>query len=1125
MRRVRLSQRIYLVDQTGVFAEADREDGQDTQSADITSELEELCAQLERANCELDRLQRQLQETVKAHEGELKKERDRVKQLWKQMCDRVGKLDSALAQKDALIEGLNKQLAATATRADRAASLERARERAAEECATTSLQLPLPTEEDPREPVYPHSESSLSPSHSLVSVHLQDAQLHPPCIQFSPHHAGRRREGIQSSPHHAGRRQEDRQTPPTYHRRGKAPPVHQFTGDDPDELLDDWLPTLERAGAWNAWSQEELLMQMAGHLRGRALQEWNLLTQEERSSWGTAVEALKSRLEPRDRALAAQDFRHATQRKSETVADYVRRMERAFQLAYGRDGMLRETRQMILFTQLQEGLLYRLVESPAVSGAKSYTELCLAAKNEEKRQAELEKRRDYIRGPRPAHDNQKTKTPSTPQPSPPVSNKKTPGPRRCYNCGDPGHLAKNCLKPPTESKGSHQKPRNRGVHSRQENTAPPTSDSAHSDPPSSSTHTDPLSFLFSDESDPERCCQVDVKDQGSHTVCVPLQVEGVPAYGLVDTSADITIIGPRLFKKVAAVSRLKKKDFKPADKTPHGYDGRPFELHGRMQLTLSFDGQEMKMMVYIKMDVEDQLLLSEGVCRQLGIVKYHPNVEVWRGCKKRKKPKKLKEPKVPRVSCTVKLVKTVHLAPHSSSVVTIQSQLPSTCILLEPLSSSQSDSQLLSLLESPALVKTDSQGVAHVVLSNLRKTPQKCQQGDELAIAVSADVIEPAADHAVPLPRSPAVREISTSDRMTKLFSLLPKEEISLSTSEHKQLHQCLEEHHSVFAVEENERGHTDLVEMEIFTGDAPPSKQHLRRVPFGVRKEVARQLQKMQEMDVIQPSNSPWSSPIVLVRKKDGTLRFCIDYRHLNSITKTDTYPLPRVDDIIDQLGPTTKYFSTLDLASGYWQIPMDPSSQEKTAFITIGGLYEFKVMPFGLKNAPAVFQRLMEKILQQLNPVDGRKFVSVYVDDVLVFSSSFQEHVEHVTQVFKALQKAGLKLKPSKCRLFRKEVEYLGYLLTPDGLLPTSLRQKLLSTSLFRLLFMSSDSSLDWHRTIADSSRDLQLLLNHSIVSPEKEQSLSGILLAKMHFNHSKISLCPILFSVTLTLTKISS
>ena len=154
-------------------------------------------------------------------------------------------------------------------------------------------------------------------------------------------------------------------------------------------------------------------------------------------------------------------------------------------------------------------------------------------------------------------------------------------------------------------------------------------------------------------------------------------------------------------------------------------------------------------------------------------------------------------------------------------------------------------------------------------------------------------------------------------------------------------------------------------------------------------------------------------------------------------------TYPLPRIDDILDQLS-TTQYFSTLDLASGYWQIPVSPTSQEKTAFITTRGLFEFGVMPFGLKNAPAVFQRLMEKVLQQLNPVDGKEFVSVYIDDIIVFSSSFQEHVDHVSRVFKALQNAGLKLKPSKCRLFRKEVEYLGYRLTPDGLLPNAFQTK---------------------------------------------------------------------------------
>ena len=124
-----------------------------------------------------------------------------------------------------------------------------------------------------------------------------------------------------------------------------------------------------------------------------------------------------------------------------------------------------------------------------------------------------------------------------------------------------------------------------------------------------------------------------------------------------------------------------------------------------------------------------------------------------------------------------------------------------------------------------------------------------------------------------------------------------------------------------------------------------------------------------MQSQGVIQPSSSPWASPVVLVHKKDGSLRFCIDYCHLNLVTKPDMFPLPRMDDLLDLLG-RSKFFSTLDLASGYWQVKVHPDLCEKTAFITHQGLYEFKVMLFGLRNVPAVFQRLMQHALSGLNP-----------------------------------------------------------------------------------------------------------------------------------------------------------
>ena len=179
--------------------------------------------------------------------------------------------------------------------------------------------------------------------------------------------------------------------------------------------------------------------------------------------------------------------------------------------------------------------------------------------------------------------------------------------------------------------------------------------------------------------------------------------------------------------------------------------------------------------------------------------------------------------------------------------------------------------------------------------------------------------------------------------------------------------------------------------------------------MPLAVRNEVARQLKEMQEAGVVQPSSSPWSSPVVMVRKTDGSHRFCVDYRHLNSVTKSDNFPLPRIDDLLDQLGKA-HIFSTLDLASGYWQIHVHPDSLEKTAFITPQWLFEFRVIPFCLTNAPAVFQHLMQQVLMNLNPAAGPDWVVVYIDDVLVFSRTLDEHLDHLQRVITRLQEVGL-------------------------------------------------------------------------------------------------------------------
>ena len=188
--------------------------------------------------------------------------------------------------------------------------------------------------------------------------------------------------------------------------------------------------------------------------------------------------------------------------------------------------------------------------------------------------------------------------------------------------------------------------------------------------------------------------------------------------------------------------------------------------------------------------------------------------------------------------------------------------------------------------------------------------------------------------------------------------------------------------------------------------------------------------VQEMLTQEVIQPSQSPWASPIVLVKKKDGGIHFCVDYRQLNQVTKLDVFPLPRIDDTLDLLSGA-KYFTTLDLASGYCQVCVDQESQEKTAFITYSGLYEFKKMSFGLVNTSATFQRLMEVVLNGL----ARDGCMVYLDDVLVVSRTYKENNDNLAKVFQWLRSAGLTLKPKKCKFAQLEVGYLGHLVSAEG------------------------------------------------------------------------------------------
>ncbi len=217
--------------------------------------------------------------------------------------------------------------------------------------------------------------------------------------------------------------------------------------------------------------------------------------------------------------------------------------------------------------------------------------------------------------------------------------------------------------------------------------------------------------------------------------------------------------------------------------------------------------------------------------------------------------------------------------------------------------------------------------------------------------------------------------------------------------------------------------GKTQVLQHHIRTPPGVVVKQRPYRIPEARRQAIEEEIQQMLKLGVIEPSRSPWSSPIVLVPKPDGTLRFCNDFRRLNEVSEFDGYPMPRVDELLDRLG-RARYISTLDLTKGYWQVPLTDSAKPKTAFSTPSGHWQYRTLPFGLHGAPATFQRLMDIILRP-----HQQYAAAYLDDVVIHSERWEDHLDRLRRVLMDLQRAGLTANPRKCHLALFEAKYLGF------------------------------------------------------------------------------------------------
>jgi dUTPase len=263
------------------------------------------------------------------------------------------------------------------------------------------------------------------------------------------------------------------------------------------------------------------------------------------------------------------------------------------------------------------------------------------------------------------------------------------------------------------------------------------------------------------------------------------------------------------------------------------------------------------------------------------------------------------------------------------------------------------------------------------------------------------------------------------------------------SQQEQKAIYDLLKEFEGVFSKGEYDLGRTSIIQHSIEIIGEKPKRCGSRPLNPTMRKELETQLQEMLKNDLIQPSTSEYSCPVVLVKKKCGAIRFCCDFRRLNDATRKDSYPLPRINEIINTLAGA-KLFSTMDCKSGYHQLALKPEDAHKTAFATQYGLYEWKVMPMGLCNAPSSWQRLMDLLMTGLN----WHGVLVYLDDLLVFGRNFEEHHSRLREVLTRLQHANIKLSPKKCHILQKEVTYLGHVISNGEVKPDPEKTKLIDT-----------------------------------------------------------------------------
>ncbi|KAK3098956.1 hypothetical protein FSP39_024662 [Pinctada imbricata] len=560
-----------------------------------------------------------------------------------------------------------------------------------------------------------------------------------------------------------------------------------------------------------------------------------------------------------------------------------------------------------------------------------------------------------------------------------ISTAKTKG--NCFNCNSSGHFAKEC---PSRSRSPSPKPTSRS-------TTPPGKNI--------------------------NCTRI--PNQG-RALRVPVKINDVEALAVIDTGADATVVSEEVANRAGIIPDASKQV-----RLLNATNNSEMSAFGGVTATIQMGDKSYNWKIFIA-PIRDPILLGIDFMKKIdatihtgqGNIEVDGQMVIGTVTSDNEEPyacsivKAASDIIIPAASERIVIGRVVDPAPDKQAVLEVNTlpggiQVGSCLVNMN----SKVPVRLLNLRDHDVTIKRD------FVLGKLTEAedqlpePSTTETDNEES---ESQILVDSCQKIVP-------------EHLKELFK---ESVVKLSGTQKQSVADLLSEYADIFAKSDFDLGKFTAVQHQIDTSDAKPVRQPARRTPLGFMKEEEEHLKKLLDKGIVVPSKSNWASPVVLVRKKDGSVRWCVDYRRLNQLSTKDAYPIPKIDECLDTLSGAT-LFSTLDLMWGYHQIEVAPDARPKTAFITKYGLFEFTRMPFGLSGAPSTFQRVMELVLQGLQWTS----LLIYLDDVIVTGKDFNEHLDRLREVFERFRLHGLKLKAKKCQLFQTQVLFLGHIVSCEG------------------------------------------------------------------------------------------